>query len=601
MKTRSTLAGTVAPAFAISPYVFLAAAMAAVQPLAAQSAEERFDALVAAVDSFDLAHDPIRAGREGNLAALGRLPVVTPEAERRRAATNRRFRERLRTIERSELPEEERLNHDLLAWMLERRVEMAAFDEGRVPFTNDSGFHTLLGYLALQTPTRSSAHAEAWIARMRDYPRFVDEHVANLERGIETGWVQPPVVAERILEAARRQRPATEATESVYFEPLRGLPDAIPGARRSELRDAAGRVIEEAVRPAVERLVAFLEERYLPAARDSLGVRSIPDGEAYYRTLVRHHTTTDLTPEEVHRIGREEVDRVRAEMEAVIESTGFEGSFEAFLSYLRTDDRFYADTPEELLEFASYVAKKADEEMPAFFRTLPRLSYGVRPVPAEIAPDYTTGRYWEGDYENGVAGGYMVNTHDLDARPLYNIPALTLHEAVPGHHHQIALAQEMKGVPGFRRDLSVTAFTEGWGLYAERLGEEMGIYATPYERFGRLSYEMWRACRLVIDTGVHWMGWSRDRAEACLLDNSALSEHNVRTEIDRYISWPGQALAYKIGELKLRELRGRAEEALGEDFDLRAFHDAVLLEGALPLSILEERIARWLEEVRRGG
>lgn len=573
----------------------------AATPVRAQTAEERFDALVAEVDSFDLTHDPIRAGREGDREALRRLPVVTPEAEERRAEADRRFLERFRSIDRDSLSEEDRLNHDLLGWMLERRVELAAYDEGRIPFTNDSGFHTLLGYLALQTPIRTADDAEAWIARMRDYPRFVDEQLANLERGVETGWVQPRTIAGRILEAARGQVPAEEPTESRYFAPIGELPDAIPEARRTELREAAVRAIEEAVRPASRELVAFLEERYLPSARSSLGVREIPGGEAWYRSLVRYHTTTELTPEQVHRIGRDEVARVRAEMDEVVEAAGFEGSFAEFVAFLRTDGRFYADTPEELIRFASYVAKKADEEMPAYFGTLPRLSYGVRPVPEEIAPNYTTGRYWEGDYENGVAGGYMVNTHDLDARPLYNIPALTLHEAVPGHHHQIALAQEMEGVPGFRRDLSVTAFTEGWGLYAEMLGEEMGIYETPYERFGRLSYEMWRACRLVIDTGVHWMGWSRARAESCLLENSALSVHNVRTEVDRYISWPGQALAYKIGELKLRELRERAEEALGEDFDVRAFHDAVLLEGVLPLTVLEARIDRWIREARRGG
>lgn len=568
------------------------------RPLSAQSAAERFDALVTAVDSFDLANDPIRAGRKGDREALRRLPVVTPEADAERAAANEEFLERLRSIERSELPEEERLNYDLLEWMLGWRVELAPFDGERIPFTNDSGFHTMLGFLALQTPIRSADAAAAYVARMRDLPRYFREQTANLERGIETGWVQPRIVAERVLENARSAVPAEDPTESRYFEPLRELPSSIPEGRRAELRREAARAIEEAVRPAYRNLVSFLEQRYVPAAREELGARSMPGGEAYYRALVRYHTTTELTPEEVHRIGVEEVERIRGEMEEIVAEVGFEGSFREFVDHLRTDGRFYADSAAGLLAFASYVAKRVDGKMPSYFGTLPRNSYGVRPVPDDIAPNYTSGRYWPGDYENGVSGGYMVNTYDLDSRPLYNIPALTLHEAVPGHHHQIALAREMEGVPDFREGLSVTAFTEGWGLYAEALGEEMGIYRTPYERFGRLSYEMWRACRLVVDTGIHWMGWSRERAEACLLENSALAEHNVRTEVERYISWPGQALAYKIGELRLKELRRRAEEALGERFDLRAFHDAVLLEGALPLGILEERIDAWIADRR---
>lgn len=564
----------------------------------AQEPAERFEALVAEVDSFLLAEDPVLAGREGDRDALRRLPAVTPEAEHRRTEAERAFLERLEGIDRAALPESERLDHDLLGWMLERRLERSDHDEGRIPFTNDSGFHTLLGLLALQTPVRSAADAEAWIARMRDLPRFLEEHIANLERGIETGWVQPRPIAERVLEVARAQIPAGDPVRSRYFDPVRDLPASVPEPRRAEIRREAAAAIEEAVRPAYERLAAFLEERYVPAARESLGARELPGGEAWYRSLVRHHTTTELTPEEVHRIGREEVARIREEMQAVIDSAGFEGSFEDFLAFLRTDERFYADSPRELLAFASWVAKRADDAMPGLFGTLPRLSYGVRPVPAEIAPNYTTGRYWPGDYENGVAGGYMVNTHDLASRPLYNIPALTVHEAVPGHHHQIALAQEMEGVPLFRRELSVTAFTEGWGLYAETLGEEIGVYTTPYERFGRLSYEMWRACRLVVDTGIHWMGWTREEAEACMLENSALSEHNVRTEVDRYISWPGQALAYKIGELELKRLRTRAEEALGESFDVRAFHDALLLEGAMPLTLLGRRVDRWIGERR---
>jgi len=282
-------------------------------------------------------------------------------------------------------------------------------------------------------------------------------------------------------------------------------------------------------------------------------------------------------------------------MDEIIKETKFEGSFKEFLNFLRTDEQFYAKSAEDLLKEAAWIAKRIDGQMPRYFGTLPRLSYGVIPVPDEIAPNYTTGRYWGGNPEQGLAGNYVVNTYDLSQRPLYNLPALTLHEGVPGHHHQISLAQEMKDVPEFRQSLYPNAFGEGWGLYSEKLGVEMGIYRTPYEQFGRLTYEMWRACRLVVDTGMHWKGWTRDQAEACFLENSALAPHNIRTEVDRYISWPGQALAYKIGELKILELRKRAEGKLGADFDIRNFHDEVLSAGGIPLNILEDRIDAWIE------
>ncbi|GEQ99151.1 hypothetical protein JCM17844_27880 [Iodidimonas gelatinilytica] len=320
----------------------------------------------------------------------------------------------------------------------------------------------------------------------------------------------------------------------------------------------------------------------------------MPDGDAYYAMLIRQYTTLDLSAQEIHRIGLSEVARIKSEMEAIIDGLGFEGSFADFLEFLRTDPQFYAKTPQELLNRAAWIAKQADEKLPAFFKTLPRMPYGVRAVPDAIAPNYTTGRYW--GPVDGVRGGlYMVNTHALDKRPLYSLPSLTLHEAVPGHHLQIALAREIKDVPEFRRAMYVVAFGEGWGLYTEKLGVDMGIYETPYEQFGRLTYEMWRAGRLVVDTGIHAMGWSREEAVAFFTENSALSLHNINTEVDRYISWPGQALGYKMGELKLLELRARAEKALGDRFDIRAFHDAVLENGSLPLPILEQMIDRYID------
>ncbi len=349
------------------------------------------------------------------------------------------------------------------------------------------------------------------------------------------------------------------------------------------------------VYPAYKKLLMFLETEYAPAARTAVGIGTSEAGRAYYQALVKYFTTLDLTPDEVHELGLSEVKRIRGEMDVVIRQSGFEGSFAEFLAFLRTDKQFYAKTAEDLLKEAAWIAKRVDGQMPKYFGKLARLSYGVMAVPDEIAANYTTGRYWSGNPEQGLAGNYVVNTYDLSQRPLYNLPALTLHEGVPGHHHQISLAQEMQDVPEFRRSLYPGAFGEGWGLYSEKLGVEMGIYRTPYENFGRLTYEMWRACRLVVDTGMHWKGWTRAQAEACFLENSALSPHNIRTEVERYISWPGQALSYKIGELKILELRGRAEKRLGSDFDIRKFHDEVLGVGGIPLSILEARIDAWID------
>ena len=549
--------------------------------------------LVADYEAYALSDDPIEAGRQGDRAALSKLPDVTPAADAARAKALKAFQTRLSAIDPGELTEEARLNRDFLAWTLDRRLQSLAFDENRMPFNSDGGFNQTMGYLATTTPVRSTADAKAWIDRLKALPKYYADNVADARRGVKTGFTQPLSTNEQVLARAKEQAAAPVETDGL-MTPLRVLPPSIPAAEQAALRDEAAAVIRDKIRPAQRDFVTFLEKEYIPAGRKALAARTLPDGERYYRWLVKDHTTTDLTPDQIHEMGLSEVARIRKEMDGVIAETGFKGDFKAFQAMLRSDPRFYATSREDLLEKASRIAKRIDDELPGWFATLPRLTYGVRPVPADIELTYTTGRYFGGSPKQGVAGGYMVNTSKLDQRPLYELPALTLHEAVPGHHLQIALGDELEGVPNFRRSAGVTAFTEGWGLYSEKLGGEMGIYRDAYERFGRLSYEMWRACRLVADTGIHWKGWTLDQARACFTDNTALSPLNIEVELARYVSWPGQALAYKVGEMKIVALRSKARAALGDKFDIRRFHDAVLLAGPLPLDLLEKRIEAWI-------
>jgi uncharacterized protein (DUF885 family) len=560
-------------------------------------AELDLQQVIAAYDALEKQRDPITAGQDGDREALRRLPDPRRETELAMRQNWSKLRARLASLDSSSLSADSALNHTLLTRCLQQAIDEADFDFKRIAFENDSGFHTLADYLARTTTVASRDDAEAWLARLDALPTYYDRNVANLRRGIQTHHTQPRIVVERVLDVARQQA-AVNIDDSALLLPLARLPANIPNSAQTDYRARAMRVIREKIQPAQRSLVTFLEREYLPAARAALAWRSMPDGEASYRFLVQRETTTKMSPDEIHQLGKTEVKRIRALMEANMRDAGFKGSFAEFQQQLRTDARFYAKTPQELLEKASEIAKRADDGLPALFGTLPRLPYGVRPVPADIADGYTTGRYWQGSPSLGQAGGYMVNTSHLDQRPLYELPALTLHEAVPGHHIQIALSQELQELPYFRRNLSPTAFVEGWGLYAEFLGEEMGMYRDPYEHFGRYSYEMWRACRLVADTGIHWLGWDIEQARRCFTENTALAPHNIQTELERYISWPGQALAYKIGELRFRALRTEAEQTLGERFDTREFHDRVLLGGAMPMDVVEARVRQWIAQKR---
>jgi uncharacterized protein (DUF885 family) len=428
--------------------------------------------------------------------------------------------------------------------------------------------------------------------------------MANLRTGVREGFTIPAEILPNLAKVIAAEQYA-KPEDCPLYSPFANLPSTMPAAEQERLRAAGREAIATKVLPTYAAFQRFFDGEYLPGARKTLGASAMPSGAAYYADLVSYYTTLpDATPEGIHTVGLAEVKRIRADMEAIIDEVGFqapagENRFRAFLEFLRTDPQFYPKTAGELLREAAFIAKDIDWKLPRYFGRLPRTPYGVRPVPAVLAPNYTAGRYSGGP--TGGAGEYWVNTTSLDKRPLYALPSLTLHESVPGHHLQGALAREMENVPLFRLNFYPHAFGEGWGLYSEWLGQEMGVYRTPYERFGRLTYEMWRACRLVVDTGMHSKGWTRDQALEFMAANTALSTLEIRTETDRYISWPGQALAYKMGELKIRELRARAEKALGEKFDIRAFHDTVLGNGGVTLAVLEQQVDAWIARVQTGS
>jgi uncharacterized protein (DUF885 family) len=568
-----------------------------VQAEAVRNAENpALAAVLADYETYLRAVDPINAGMEGDRAALSRLPDGSRAFEVAQEPVLRGFADRLAAIDPAGLSEDDRLNHNFLTYVLQRSIARIPLDTGRIDaFNSEGGPGQNLAYVASVTRIATVADAEAWIARLEAMPASYAAPLANARRGLETGLVQPRSIVENALTLIGPEAALTRDADPL-LKPFATLPASIPAAQQAALRARAARVVADSIMPQRREWARFLREDYLPRAPETLGLVHRPGGREMYAYLVRGYTTTDLTPDEVHAIGLEEVTRIRARMDVEMRAAGWTGDFAGFLNFLRTDPQFYTTTREDLMEKASEMAKRADDGLPALFGTLPRLPYGVRPVPREIEANYTTGRYNPGSVENGVAGGYMVNTSSLNQRGLYELPALTLHEAAPGHHIQIALQQEAEDGPYFRKSVDVTAFTEGWGLYSEFLGEEMGFYRTPYERFGRLSYEMWRACRLVSDTGIHWLGWDIEQARACFRDNSALAPLNIETELQRYIGWPGQATAYKIGEIRLRAIRTRAEAELGDRFDIRRFHDALLVDGPLPMALLDARMDRWIAE-----
>lgn len=571
-----------------------AAASAAALLLSQALASEELDRLFAEYWANELEENPLSATYVGVERYNDRLPSVAPADHARRQEEARAFLARLDAADLSTASDDDRLNASLLRFILKNAIDLGEFDGWRIPFLSDSGFQNEFSFVVDATPFRNEADYRAYLSRLEKLPAYLDQNVENMRQGLRDGFTQPKEILDGILPSFEAQAsPAVE--DHPLYSPFKSMPASISKKRATALRAEGAAVMTEKVIPAFRRTYEFMRDEYAPNAADRIGAANLPNGAAYYEALVRYYTTRDdLSADSIHNLGLKEVARIRKEMDAVIRKTGFKGDFAAFLNFLRTDPQFYAATPEELLQRAAYLSKTVDGKLPGFFGKLPRQPYSVEAVPEEIAPNYTSARYVPAPPGASRGGRYWVNTYALDKRPLYELPALTLHEAVPGHHLQNALSYEVEGAPEFRKQFYPHAFGEGWGLYSEKLGIEMGLYQTPYEDFGRLSMEMWRACRLVIDTGIHSKGWTRRQALDYLAGNTALSLKNVQVEVDRYIAWPGQALAYKMGELTILELRRKAEKALGPKFDIREFHDVVLDKGGLPLVILGEEVDAYI-------
>ena len=562
------------------------------QAAAAATADERFTAIHEGEWAWRRTQFPGLEDENGTSTPGNRLPSVDARTQ---AARLKKWDEVLRELDalpHDELSAPERINFAIYRAQVADLAADVRFGGYEMPFNADSSFWSNLGFMTRRVP-RTVEEAESYIGRLQDVPRYFDEQVVNMRAGLKRGFSVPrAVLAGRDVSIAAVAG-LEDPRASEFFKPLANLPATIDAEDRERLQQAAEEAIRDRVIPAYRSLLAFFRDEYMKKARKTLAAEAMPNGKAYYRQQIREYTTLDLSAEEIHAIGLEEVARIQAQMLETMHAAGFEGSFAEFLQFLRTDPQFYAKTPEELLMRAAWIAKRVDGKIARYFGVLPRGRFGIEPVPADIAPFWTAGR--------GGASTYWLNTWDLPSRPLYNLPALTLHESAPGHSFQLSLAEEQSTQPAFRRNGYISAYGEGWGLYTEKLGKEMGIYETPYEEFGRLTYEMWRACRLVIDTGVHHKGWSREKALAYLRERTALSEHEVTTEVDRYISWPGQALSYKLGEIRIVELRAEAERELGAKFDIRAFHDTVLSQGSVPLPVLEEQVRAFIAERKAQG
>ncbi|MBB1444638.1 DUF885 family protein [Pseudoalteromonas sp. SG43-3] len=554
------------------------------------NADEQFTQVAQSIVQYGESINPYSSskGVDGYL-----LANLSPEFLAKQYKSNTQLLADLDAVDATKLSDENQINLSIIRAQVQNSVDEYVFNAHYMPLTSEYGFHSGLSYIVNSSQYKKEQDLETYLARLAQIPRFFGQNIYWMKKGLETGLTQPKAVLEGYEDSISTYI-VDDVTQSEFYKPFLANTASLSESDFYALQQRAKVVLKNKVIPAYKSYLTFFTEQYQPGARTSIGISETPNGKAFYKNRAKHYTTTDMTPKEIHELGLKEVARIRGEMEAVIKEVGFKGSFAEFIHFLRTDPQFYATTPEQLLKEASYIAKKMDAQLPKLFHTLPRKPYGVAPVPASIAPKYTTGRY-SGSNRDDEAGYYWVNTYALDKRPLYVLEALTLHEAVPGHHLQISLNAELENLPSYRRDAYLSAFGEGWGLYSEYLGLEAGFYQDPYSRFGRLTYEMWRAARLVVDTGMHMYGWSRERAMNFMSENTALSLHNVKTETDRYISWPAQALSYKIGELTIKRLRVEAEQALGPNFDIREFHHQVLRHGSVPLSVLETQVRLYIK------
>ena len=559
------------------------------------SEAERLSTLIDLYFEYAMVEFPEFATYLGIPGDHGRWADNSLEAMARRDADRVQGLEILRGIDRSQLEGVDRLNYDLLLEDEEEEVAAQRFLGEYLPISQMNGVQQNVATLLSMMPARNLEQYESILSRLRGVPTVVEQTLVRLEKGLAAGVTPPKVTLRDVPEQVKNQI-VDEPLTSPMLKAFTEFPETVSQADQERLRSEAVGVYGEQIVPAFEKLHDYLVETYLPGCRESIAMSALPEGEAWYAHNVKSMTTTDLTPRQIHDIGLSEVRRIRAEMEGVKTEAGFEGSLDEFFEFLRTDPQFFFTEGEDLLTGYRDIAKRVDAELPKLFGHLPRLPYGVSPVPAYSEKSQTTAYYQPGSLEGGRSGTFFANTYDLPSRPKWEMEALTLHEAVPGHHFQIAIAQELEELPWFRRYGGYTAYVEGWGLYAESLGEQMGFYQDPYSKFGQLTYEMWRAIRLVVDTGMHSLGWSRQQAIDFFLENAGKAEHDIVVEVDRYIVWPGQALAYKIGELKIKELKAMAQAELGESFDIRAFHDKLLGDGALPLNVLETHMKEWAAE-----
>ncbi|RKF18918.1 DUF885 family protein [Altericroceibacterium spongiae] len=522
----------------------------------------------------------------GSDAGAG-LPDVGPEKQAEKLARWTDTIKALDALDKDALSPENKVNYAVYRQQVESLLAAQQYREYEKPMTADTSFWGDIGYWT-RGDFNTAADYENYIAMMKQIPRYFDQQIVNMRAGLKRGFTPPRITLQGRDSEIAAVVDAPSAEESPLYAPFAKMSDAVPAAKQDELRAQARAAIKQAVVPAYSRLLTFMRDDYLPHARTSLAAYDLPDGKAYYRSKIREFVTRDMSADEIHQIGLDEVAKIKARMQNVMQEVGFEGTLPEFNTFLRTDPQFYVTKPQDLLDRAAWIAKMFDGKASQYFGHLPRSRFAIKPVPASIAPYYTGGR--------GGPGIYLVNTYDLPSRPLYSLPALTLHESAPGHAFQMPLAAENTKLPAFRRDTYLSAYGEGWAVYSEKLGEEMGIYQTPYELYGMLSYQMWRAARLVVDTGIHAKGWTRKQAQQYLLENTALSEHEVTTEVDRYIAWPGQALSYYMGELAIVQERARAEKALGEKFNIRAFHDAVLELGSVPLPVITQRVDQLIAD-----